>query len=146
MPIRLPAGLLLAFITGLRRRVGEVGLHTGGDQATLDSFRQVVGDLVGQLTQRETAGSGGARIDYHHFAGQVRAVAPDPVSGPHGIGVAATDQRREPGDCLEGGRPAGAVGRDSTVALELPDRDLGLSPESPVGAPDLEAELEESAL
>ena len=53
---------------------------------------------------------------------------------------------REPRQRLEGGRAAGAVGRDAEVALELAHPGLGLRAEVAVDAADPEAEVEQPAL
>ena len=95
---------------------------------------------------RPSTGAGG-RVDDDDLAGEAAGPArADPLLRAHRVGAAARDHRREPGQGLERGRAAGAVGRDPDVALELPHRPLGVRAEAPVDPADLEAELEEAPL
>ncbi len=52
----------------------------------------------------------------------------------------------DPGDCRDRRRPADAVRGGARVALELPDRSLGLSPENAVFASRIEAEKVQPSL
>ncbi len=86
------------------------------------------------------------RVDRDDLAGQLRALAPDPLLGAHRVGAAPAHHRGEPGQRLQGGRPAGAVGRDADVALEVAHGLLGLVAVAAVDLADLEAEVEQPLL
>ena len=92
------------------------------------------------------AGLAGRGVDDHDLAAQPRAGGADPLLGAQRVGAAPGDPGRQPGQGLEGGRAAGAVGGHADVALELAHRALGDRAEASVDPAGLEAELEELAL
>ena len=87
-----------------------------------------------------------AHVDDHGLAAEVGAGLADPLLGAQRVGRTALDHRGEPGQGLEGGGAAGAVGRDAEVALELAHTGLGLGAEEAVEAAHPEAEVEHPAL
>ena len=76
-------------------------------------------------------------IDHHDLAGELGAVAAQPLLHAHRVGPAPAHHRRESGERLQGRGSAGAVRRDADVALELADRELGLVAERPSTRPTL---------
>ena len=88
----------------------------------------------------------GGGVDDDDLVAQPGAGAADPLLGAHRVGPAPGDPGRQPGQGLEGGRSARAVGGHADVVLELAHRALGHRAEPPVDAAGLEAELEQLAL
>ncbi len=94
--------------------------------------------------QARVHGLGGVHHD--DLAGQVWAGLADLLLGTQLVGASALDARGEPGEGLQRGRAAGAVGRHPDVALELTHALLGLAAEDAVVATDVEAEAEQTLL
>src|SRR5680860_684980 len=127
-------------------RSGQEGLDSGGNQSPFDTSGQVVDDRrpPGVLVRRATPARG--RVDHYDLPGQQRTCSADPLFGTHRVRLATLDHRGEPGQCLEGGRPAGAVRGDPHVALEVADALLGGVTEQTVDPADLETEVEQPLL
>ena len=129
-----------------QRGRGQERLDADRHQPALDPLGEVVQDRVGDRGVVVGQVVPAADVDHHDLAAEVGAGLADPLLGAQRVGGAALDHRREPGQGLERGRAAGAVGRDAEVALELAHARLGLRAEVAVDAADPEPEVEQPPL
>ena len=91
-------------------------------------------------------GTAVAGVDDDELARQRGPGAGDRLGLAHRVRPAADDRAAELVQRLEGGRPAGAVGHDADVALELAQRLLGLDAEQAVDPAAVEAHVQQPLL
>ena len=139
---------VLLQLVSQHRPPGEISMDARRTEPAFDASGEIFDNsrFLETMTDVSAVRPTMARVDDHDLAGQSGTRLPQRFPRAKIVRPATGDDRREPGERLERAGSAGAVGRQSDIALELSQRLAGSRAEDAVDAADLEAQFREPAL